>query len=152
MSNHREAQEFIIAVLAFGLLLFFGIMSLRNPYWLGMAFVTILLSAIVTWIVAMLFQGLIELIFDIRFNIRGQVTLNYKYTTQGFGIVFAFLLFLTTSIVAYVIDQNLSVALIPIAERYRDGNISNILGWGAIILAILSAAYGIFVAFVSSAD
>jgi len=136
MSNHRYKQEIIILFFITIFLIFFGVMSLRNPYWTGYAFITILLSALITWTVAGLFLILMEGIFDIRINIRGEATLGYKYTTQTFGLIFTFIMFLTTSLLVFVIDQNLSVALIPFAEKYRDGVFSKIVGWFSIVLGI----------------
>lgn len=144
MSSHGIKQTTIILSLAFILCLIFGIMSLVNPFWIGYAFLTITCSALVSWFVAILFEIIIEAMFGIRFNIRGETTLNYKYTTNWFGLSFAFVQFIIIASVAFLIDQNLSEALIPFAEKYRDGIASEVLGWMSIIVALIILFGGLF--------
>jgi len=105
LSQHRIKQINIALFFILSILISLALGNLFEPYWTALIVLQIGLSALFGWIIALIFQVIVEELFEIRINIRGDTTLGKKFTKWWFGLIFVFIQFLFTSIIAFLFGR-----------------------------------------------
>ena len=140
MSTYREKLSGILIFFCIIILLAFGIGSLANPYGTLLLFIKVVISIPLGAVISLLFNLLIKWRFGIRRNIKGDLTVDYKFTTKEFALWFGIITIFSTVVITLCFENLLYMWIGEWMERvstnYRASWIHWLIGILAIILAI----------------